>query len=83
MVSWGQAIIVFLAVTDVHKNSIARTQCWLKILADTKMNPFAQLPIRSKRQLIVLTVDKFAEYNDRIANLDLSTAVMQSEVVKA
>jgi hypothetical protein len=52
---------------------------WLKIFAETKVNPFTQLPIRSKRQLVVLTIDNFEEYRDRIVNLDLSSVVVQPQ----
>jgi hypothetical protein len=45
---------------------------WLRILAETKVNPFTQRAIRSKRELIVLTVDNFPQYRDRIINLDVA-----------
>jgi hypothetical protein len=45
---------------------------WMRILAETKVNPFTQRAIRSKRELIVLTVDNFNQYRDRIINLDVA-----------
>jgi hypothetical protein len=45
---------------------------WMRIFAETKVNPFTQRPIRSKRELVVLTIDNFPQYRDRIVNLDLA-----------
>ncbi|EAX85366.1 hypothetical protein TVAG_092860 [Trichomonas vaginalis G3] len=43
---------------------------WLKLLNEKKVNPFTQNHLTSKRQLVILTIDNFDEYKDRIVNLE-------------
>ena len=43
---------------------------WAKLLKEQKVNPFTQNHIKSMRELIVLTIDNFGNYKDKIVNLD-------------
>ena len=44
---------------------------WLKLLNEKKVNPFTQNQLTSKRQLVILTIDNFNQYKDKIKNLAL------------
>lgn len=43
---------------------------WMKLLKEQKVNPFTQNHIKSMRELIVLTIDNFDSYKEKIVNLD-------------
>lgn len=43
---------------------------WLKLLNEKKVNPFTQNHLVSKRQLVILTIDNFDQYKDKIVNLE-------------
>lgn len=43
---------------------------WMKLLKEQKVNPFTRNHIKSMRELIVLTIDNFDSYKDKIVNLD-------------
>ncbi|KAK8893196.1 hypothetical protein M9Y10_021612 [Tritrichomonas musculus] len=43
---------------------------WMKLLKEQKVNPFTQNHIKSMRELIILTIDNFDSYKDKIVNLE-------------
>ena len=45
-------------------------ETWIKLLNEKKVNPFTQNPIKSKRELVILTIDNYEEYKDKIVNFE-------------
>ena len=42
---------------------------WIKVLSTKNESPFTRMPVH-KRELIILTVDNFDEYKEKIINLN-------------
>lgn len=43
---------------------------WVKLINEKKVNPFTQNQVTNKRQLVILTIDNFEEYKNKIKNLE-------------
>ncbi|OHS94930.1 hypothetical protein TRFO_38905 [Tritrichomonas foetus] len=45
-------------------------ETWMKVLNEKKMNPFTRNRIKSKRELVILTIDNYDNYKDKIVNFE-------------